>query len=70
MKTVTMKDEEGFILGYIETNANIEVLKEIFNKSFDEEGSKYNYDIDQFIEDINQVGLKAERAYLEEMEFY
>lgn len=58
MEIIIVKTDET-ILGYIETNIDIDTLETLVDCSF--ETKAYNYDIDELVKDIENEGYSADR---------
>jgi hypothetical protein len=54
------------LVGYLKTNLSAGAIEAMIEQAINK-NSAYNEDIDQLVEDIQDIGFKAERVYLEEI---
>lgn len=63
---VMVLSEDGDLLGFIITDMSVQMLRERIDESF--KSHKYNYDVEELVEDIIKEGWQARRVYLEGVE--
>ena len=65
MDLYIVRNKDGFILGYMLTDAGEEFIEEV--KEHDNAEQKRNYGINELIESLNNAGIEASRFYPEEV---
>lgn len=65
MRLTEVYDEEGNLLGILESDILTDDLDEIVKENKDDP----NFDLNRLVDAINERGIEAERVYLEEYHY-